>query len=451
MNSSNSILSIATDLNYLQVDSRTFKTNYSNLWNISFSGLKLPQTYSLNFLSSFSCLGSLDVSFTNIDITNLQKQVRNIQLLNLSCLNISQLLNHPDSNLFLVYAFPNSWCINGMFVHFIERSRAKEYFTNEKGKFSSLIRSGLYFKDVLIQQKQIDLLQLRKQPLKRTVSELESCNYSKLILNKMPVSFKFGNEQSLWRLNRLSMDLNYRLKMDGVDVDVYDIITNRHDFSAIMVLMLSIWISLFEFPFELLVSLVQSYFPDSKIKECLKWSFKYRIPFLNLVVAKYEMDLYSGFGADSNSFEKKEKVTETIVKTIKAGIVKYYMNQYQYKQQEEGVVGIDVYSLPNKVFEINDINKNGAKETYNLVQTFLEMIQLVSLIPDDELFMRNFTEMNQVYKRVVELVYRECRVQDVEFIDLIKEDLNGVALEYKYQACFSCKSVLKKAGEFFLV
>ncbi|KAI8929944.1 hypothetical protein BC831DRAFT_547245 [Entophlyctis helioformis] len=129
---------------------------FRSLWILSLAYCD-PLPSNLASLSSFACLGFVDLSYTRISWKTLQQSLRSVQILRLhtfGCHNLSDdtqpsapstasaLL--PPSSLhrgFLIFVLPRVWVLDGIFVTWIERQKWTRHFTDDaKGLFSALAR-----------------------------------------------------------------------------------------------------------------------------------------------------------------------------------------------------------------------------------------------------------------------------------------------------------------------
>ncbi|KAJ3344864.1 hypothetical protein HDU91_007527, partial [Kappamyces sp. JEL0680] len=119
-----------------------------NLWRISFAHCKqLPSDLDLSPLRQYACLGLVDLSFTNIDLKQIQSSFRTVSIIRFNFYG-SPLLGSgipagewSKSRGFLAFVLPRVWVLNGVYITCLERQRWNRYYESEaSGMYSTLAR-----------------------------------------------------------------------------------------------------------------------------------------------------------------------------------------------------------------------------------------------------------------------------------------------------------------------
>ncbi|KAL2915663.1 hypothetical protein HK105_204848 [Polyrhizophydium stewartii] len=122
---------------------------FRSLWIISLAYCD-PLPTCMHALSSFVCLGLVDVSFTRINWKTLQQGFGRTQILRFNCFGCAFLDTLDAGGTggksrfnrgFLIFVLPHVWVLDGVYVCWVERQRWQRFFMAEAGGvFSELVR-----------------------------------------------------------------------------------------------------------------------------------------------------------------------------------------------------------------------------------------------------------------------------------------------------------------------
>lgn len=121
-------------------DFMNISADFRNLWEICFAFCSsLPKD--LEALSSFACLGFLDISFTNINLKQIQTVFSKLNIIKLNCVGCPNLAENEFSirRGFLIEILPLTWTLNEMYITYAERQHWKKYFSSSDGGAYSAI------------------------------------------------------------------------------------------------------------------------------------------------------------------------------------------------------------------------------------------------------------------------------------------------------------------------
>ena len=176
---------------------------YHQLWQISFYKCPaLPLTL-LESLSTISCLGFFDISYSKIDLKALQSSIRSIAILRLHCFGCSFSVNWHQTRGFLIYTLPNVWSLNGIMSTCEDRYHYEEYYKHGQGRYSELHRKQF----VRFDPKYVPSRLFNTKSDQTNECSIISCQFAKSHILPIPLEFKMEADRDIWRLMKLSLEL----------------------------------------------------------------------------------------------------------------------------------------------------------------------------------------------------------------------------------------------------
>ena len=114
---------------------------FKHLWEISFAYCDfIPST--LETLTNFACLGFVDISFTPINLKQIQLVFSKMNVIHFNCIECPNIIdcevNFSIRRGFLIEILPYIWNLNEMYITHNERQEWKNYFASPEGYSTSI-------------------------------------------------------------------------------------------------------------------------------------------------------------------------------------------------------------------------------------------------------------------------------------------------------------------------
>lgn len=344
-------------------------TRFKSLWIISFAYVnQLPD---LTPLGDFACLGFVDLSYTKVNLKQLQQAFSRTHLIRLNILE-TPAFKIQNATGFLINTL-HVWILNGVYISFLDRQKWHEFFV--ANPYSTTQRKWK-FDDTMFVPTRL------KHPGK--ACSRKWTRHAKYWLN-IPNTFTMAAEYDNFKLKRLSDSMGTYLEDAGVKFNFE--MLQAHDDVTLFLLVASF----LKYPHKLLHSTMRIFHQDSP----LNWPFKDRLSFLGLLIGKVKMDSNSIL---KGGFKVSHSILDFIQKLIARIVFSLYPTSTNTKDfdfdQQMSVVGYEQKLT-------RDLDQSD-QEKFALLN--LQIIELLCINTNYGLFLDQFDELYQIYKKNLEIL-----------------------------------------------
>jgi hypothetical protein len=401
---------------------------YNNLWIISFAYCQLKMDISP--LKKYACLGFVDISYSSINITQLQVAFQKTQVLRLNAID-TKFRNIDHHRGTIIYTIPLVWILDGLYIGYPERKRWNDFFTSNTlvdplwniETLTHFVPSRMTPNHFLTPEK----LQIWTEPAKFWI---ESC----------PLEFQMASHQDLWKLSKLAIAMEpYLNETENVIQSLFshEVIGINENKKKVLLMLMLVGSLFHEFPVLVLQQSLKQIFDEYPHwgefdQSPISWSLKDRLSFLGILVGRITVDLHSPTSRLKQSF----KIDMDELKFIKDLCFSYIKNSYP-KNPDIPFDFDEVSSFENRFTVKSD-------SILECVKIKFYILELLLVCPNDLLFLQNLEKINAIYKENQKLVGREPVELDL-FVDYSGGELSckWKALEIKLCLAASIEETLK--------
>jgi hypothetical protein len=181
----------------LIVTSPSLYSNYTlkNLWIVSFCYCD-PFPQDVSALTEYACLGFLDVSFTKINLKQVQEVSKQTHILRFHYFGTPLIESVDNHRGFIINTAPKIWVLNGIYVSWVERKKHYDYFLHN--------RHSVIERKWKIDDNSVFIPTRSKQNDGNNKIWHKASRYW---LGDCPLSFNMAVDYDVWKLNKLSLSL----------------------------------------------------------------------------------------------------------------------------------------------------------------------------------------------------------------------------------------------------
>jgi hypothetical protein len=426
------VINSGASVNYL--------SKLKNLWIISFAYCNLP--VDISPLKEYACLGFVDISYSSLNLKQLQEAFKQTHILRLNCINVPHFKDLQHYRGFIIYTLPNVWILDGLYISNSETSKWSEFFI--KNRYS-----------IVDSKWKLDNVQ-HFIPTRSNTSYYSNSKPDKIWteparywLLDCPKDVKMTMNYDLWKLSKFAESLEGFLE-EKPNV-LKSLLCHEHlgipESSKKISLMLILIGTLFsEFPTLILHQSLKWIFKDEYPhwgefdSSPVNWSLKDRLCFMGILIGRITMDMQSPTGRLNTKF----KLSPQLIKAIKDILLTCLQISYPEKAPS------DEFDYDEWNIEKIDVNVNlFTNEHATLLK--LNILQLIFISPNDNLFLQHSTSIYNVYKNCVSIFRHKVAEVDLNYffgLDPI-EGLTPQSKSLEIRLCLiqSINELLKKQEE----
>jgi hypothetical protein len=354
---------------------------FQSLWIISLAYCN-PFPTDLEPLSTYACLGFVDVSFCKVNLKQLQLLCRKTNILRLHYFGATLIESLPHHRGFIINTCPRIWILNGAYVCCSERKHWKEYFLSNT--HSIIERKWKLDKQVFVTRN-------------TTADDQKWTEAAHYWLDDCPISFRMAVDFDYWKIKKLLCAFEQRMIVpSGI---FQSLLLGENELQARMNVSLLLCLLLIasflpEYPSTLVHQTAKAFFPllQGRSNPFL-WDSKSRAALLSITIGKVRLDYASIVKRSNQAYSLCHEEMEFLTKAVCGTFQAFYPHTQTLKNYQ-----FDLYAP--KPDEFDHSLRSALEDDLHYRWMRLLILELVSFGSNQSEFVSYFVQLNSILQAV---------------------------------------------------